>query len=87
MGIFSWIVVGLIAGALGKLIMPGDDPGGFIVTILIGMAGALVGGFVVGILGGTGATGFNIWSILVATLGAVILLALYRVVAGRRSAS
>lgn len=87
MGIFSWIVVGLIAGVLGKLIMPGDDPGGFIVTILIGMAGALVGGFVVGILGGTGATGFNIWSILVATLGAVILLALYRVVAGRRSAS
>ncbi len=84
MGIISWIVVGLIAGALGKLIMPGDDPGGFIVTILIGMAGALVGGFVVGILGGTGATGFNIWSILVATLGAVILLAVYRLIAGRR---
>jgi len=44
MGIISWIIVGLIAGALGKLILPGDDPGGFIVTILIGMAGALVGG-------------------------------------------
>src|SRR5215218_7781780 len=43
MGIISWIIVGLIAGALGKLILPGDDPGGFIVTILIGMAGALVG--------------------------------------------
>jgi uncharacterized membrane protein YeaQ/YmgE (transglycosylase-associated protein family) len=84
MGIISWIVVGLIAGALGKLIMPGDDPGGFIVTILIGMAGALVGGFVVGILGGTGATGFNVWSILVATLGAIILLAVYRLIAGRR---
>lgn len=84
MGIISWILVGLIAGALGKLIMPGDDPGGFIVTILIGMAGALVGGFVVGILGGTGATGFNIWSILVATLGAIILLAIYRMIAGRR---
>jgi len=85
MGIISWIVVGLIAGALGKLIMPGDDPGGFIVTILIGMAGAIVGGFVVGLLGGTGATGFNIWSILVATLGAIILLALYRLIAGRRT--
>lgn len=84
MGIISWILVGLIAGALGKLIMPGDDPGGFIVTILIGMAGALVGGFVVGILGGTGATGFNIWSILVATLGAIILLAIYRMIVGRR---
>jgi uncharacterized membrane protein YeaQ/YmgE (transglycosylase-associated protein family) len=67
--------------------MPGDDPGGFIVTTLIGMAGAVVGGFVVGILGGTGATGFNIWSILVATLGAIILLAIYRAFVGRRSAS
>jgi len=84
LGIISWIVVGLIAGVLGKLIMPGRDPGGFIVTILIGMAGAVVGGFVVGLLGGTGATGFNIWSILVATLGAIVLLALYRLMAGRR---
>ncbi len=47
MGIIVWIIVGLIAGALGKLIMPGRDPGGIIVTILIGMAGALVGGFLV----------------------------------------
>lgn len=78
MGIISWIIVGLIAGALGKLLLPGDDPGGFIVTILIGMAGALVGGFVVGLLGGTGVTGFNIWSILVATVGAIVLLAVYR---------
>jgi len=84
LGIISWIVVGLIAGVLGKLIMPGRDPGGFIVTILIGMAGAVVGGFVVGLLGGTGATGFNIWSLLVATLGAIVLLALYRLMAGRR---
>jgi len=60
MGIISWIIVGLIAGVLAKLIMPGDDSSGFIVTILIGMAGALIGGFVVGLLGGTGATGFNI---------------------------
>jgi len=74
----------LIAGILGKLIMPGRDPGGFLLTIVIGMIGALVGGFVVQLLGGRGVTGFNIWSILVATLGAIILLALYRAFAGGR---
>jgi uncharacterized membrane protein YeaQ/YmgE (transglycosylase-associated protein family) len=83
MGILAWIVVGLIAGVLAKLIMPGDDPGGIIVTIIIGIVGALVGGFVVQLLGGTGLTGFSIWSILVATLGAIILLAVYRLVAPR----
>ncbi len=83
MGILAWIVVGLIAGVLAKLIMPGDDPGGIIVTILIGIVGAFVGGFVVNLLGGAGVSGFNIWSILVATLGAIILLAIYRLVAPR----
>lgn len=86
MGIISWIVVGLIAGLLGKLIMPGDDPGGIIVTILIGIVGAFIGGFVVSIFGGTGVTGFNIWSIIVATIGAIILLAIYRMVVGGRTA-
>jgi uncharacterized membrane protein YeaQ/YmgE (transglycosylase-associated protein family) len=83
MGILAWIVVGLIAGALAKLIMPGDDPGGIIVTILIGIVGAFVGGLVVNLFGGAGVTGFNIWSILVATIGAIILLAIYRLVAPR----
>jgi len=83
MGILAWIVVGLIAGALAKLIMPGDDPGGIIVTILIGIVGAFVGGFVVNLVGGAGVSGFNFWSILVATLGAIILLAIYRLVAPR----
>ena len=83
MGILAWIVVGLIAGALAKLIMPGDDPGGIIVTIIIGIVGAFVGGFVVNLFGGAGVSGFNIWSILVATLGAIILLAVYRLVAPR----
>jgi uncharacterized membrane protein YeaQ/YmgE (transglycosylase-associated protein family) len=83
MGIIAWIVVGLIAGALAKLIMPGDDPGGIIVTILLGIVGAFVGGFVVNLLGGAGVSGFNLWSIVVATLGAIILLAIYRLVAGR----
>jgi uncharacterized membrane protein YeaQ/YmgE (transglycosylase-associated protein family) len=84
MGIIAWIVVGLIAGVLAKLIMPGDDPGGFIVTILLGIVGAFVGGFVVNLFGGAGVTGFNLWSIVVATIGAIILLAIYRLVAGRR---
>jgi len=83
-GIISWIVVGLIAGILGKLIMPGRDPGGVLLTIVIGMIGALIGGFIVQLLGGTGLTGFSIWSILVATLGAIILLAIYRLFAGSR---
>jgi uncharacterized membrane protein YeaQ/YmgE (transglycosylase-associated protein family) len=83
MGIIAWIVVGLIAGALAKLIMPGDDPGGIIVTILLGIVGAFVGGFVVNLLGGAGVTGFNLWSIVVATLGAIVLLAIYRMVASR----
>jgi uncharacterized membrane protein YeaQ/YmgE (transglycosylase-associated protein family) len=85
MGILALIVVGLIAGLLAKLIMPGDDPGGLIITTLIGIAGALVGGFVISFLGGAGVTGLNIWSILVATLGAVILLAIYRLLASRRA--
>jgi uncharacterized membrane protein YeaQ/YmgE (transglycosylase-associated protein family) len=83
MGILAFIVVGLIAGLLAKLVLPGDDPGGLIVTTLVGIAGAFVGGFVVGILGGAGVTGINIWSILVATLGAVVLLAIYRLFASR----
>jgi uncharacterized membrane protein YeaQ/YmgE (transglycosylase-associated protein family) len=86
MGILAWIVVGLIAGVLGKLIMPGDDPGGIIVTILIGIVGAFVGGFVMNLLGFGDVSGFNIYSILVATLGAVILLAIYRAVVGGRTA-
>ena len=85
MGILAFIVVGLIAGLLAKLVLPGDDPGGLVVTALVGIAGAFVRGFVVGILGGAGVTGFNIWSILVATLGAVILLAIYRLFAGGRA--
>ena len=83
MGLISWILVGAIAGLLAKWIMPGSGPGGFIITIILGMAGASIGGFVVGVLGGTGATGFNIWSILVATLGAIILLFVYGLIAQR----
>ncbi len=82
--ILGWIIIGAIAGALGKLIMPGDDPGGIIVTILIGIAGAFVGGFITQNLLGMGSGGI-IWSIVVATLGAIILLAIYRLIVGRRA--
>ena len=83
MGIISWILVGLIAGLLATWLMPGSGPGGFILTVLIGMAGASLGGFIARILGGTGATGFNVWSILVATLGAIFLLFLYGLIIRR----
>ncbi len=83
MGLISWIVIGLIAGLLAKWIMPGSEPGSFIITILLGMGGAAVGGFVISVLGGTGATGFNVWSILVATFGAIILLFLYGLITRR----
>ena len=82
--IIFWIIVGGIAGALAKWVMPGDDPGGIIVTILIGIAGALVGGFLAGLIGLGG--GGWIWSIIIATIGAIILLAIYRAVIGGRTA-
>ena len=78
-----WIIVGGIAGALAKLVMPGDDPGGFIITIILGIAGALVGGFLASLIG-IGGGGF-IWSILIATIGAIVLLLIYRLVAGNRA--
>ncbi len=81
MEIISWVVVGLIAGLLARWIMPGSGPAGFIITALIGMAGASIAGFIVRLLGGAGATGFNVWSILVATLGAIILLFVYGLMA------
>jgi uncharacterized membrane protein YeaQ/YmgE (transglycosylase-associated protein family) len=81
--ILAWIVVGLIAGILAKIAMPGPDPGGIILTIVIGIVGALIGGFIVSRLGGPDVTGFNLPSILVATLGSIILLTLYRLATRR----
>ena len=81
-----WVIVGLIAGALAKLIMPGDDPGGIIVTIIIGIVGAVIGGWLLSLLGigaGAGSGGF-IFSIIAGIIGAVILLAIYRAVVGGR---
>lgn len=78
MGIFAWIVFGLIAGALAKWIMPGKDPGGMIVTMLIGIAGAIVGGFIGNFLGFGGISGFDLRSMGIAIGGALLLLFIYR---------
>lgn len=72
--------MGLIVGVLAKLVMPGKDPGGFIVTIILGIVGAFVGGFIASALGFGEITGFNLISILIATGGAILLLILYRVI-------
>lgn len=83
MHVIGWIVFGLIVGALAKLVMPGRDPGGIIVTMLLGIAGALLGGFMgraMGLYGPGEAAGF-----LMSFVGAIILLALYRMLIRRRA--
>ena len=84
MGMLAWIIVGLVAGILAKIAMPGPDPGGTILTVVIGIAGAVVGGLILNaILVRSGLTGFDIPTVLVATLGAVLLLTVYRFVTRR----
>ena len=78
--ILVWCLFGLIAGAVAKFIMPGKDPGGIILTILLGIAGAVVGGFLSSQLFGWDVTGFNLSSFVIAIAGALLLLILYRVV-------
>jgi uncharacterized membrane protein YeaQ/YmgE (transglycosylase-associated protein family) len=88
MGFLGWIVLGLIAGAIAKLIMPGDDPGGIIVTMLLGIIGAVIGGFLGSRFFGIGLQTF--WSLqtwIVAIIGSLILLGIYRLVVGRRAVS
>jgi uncharacterized membrane protein YeaQ/YmgE (transglycosylase-associated protein family) len=87
MGFLGWIVLGLIAGAIAKLIMPGDDPGGIIVTMLLGIVGAVIGGFLGSRIFGVGLESFwNLQTWIVAIIGSLILLVIYRLVAGRRTA-
>jgi uncharacterized membrane protein YeaQ/YmgE (transglycosylase-associated protein family) len=86
-GIIGWIILGLLAGAIAKLILPGDDPGGLIVTTLIGIAGALVGGFIASALGiGDLDEFFDIGTWLIAIGGALLLLAIYRAFTGGKAA-
>ncbi|NOG30862.1 GlsB/YeaQ/YmgE family stress response membrane protein [Halomonas sp. TBZ9] len=80
MGFLAWILLGLIAGVIAKMIMPGKDPGGFFITILLGIAGSFVGGWV-GSLIGLGTVGtLSFGSLITAIVGALILLAAYRFV-------
>jgi uncharacterized membrane protein YeaQ/YmgE (transglycosylase-associated protein family) len=83
MGFLSWVVLGLVAGALAKLILPGDDPGGIVVTGLIGAAGGVVGGFIGNALGWGSVDGLDLGSIVLAVIGAIVLLIAYRVLRRR----
>ncbi|HZA52763.1 MAG TPA: GlsB/YeaQ/YmgE family stress response membrane protein [Candidatus Udaeobacter sp.] len=83
MSVIGWILFGLVVGVIGKLLMPGRDPGGFILTIVLGIAGALLGGFVgrsLGMYGEGEPAGF-----VMAVIGSIVLLVIYRLVAGRRA--
>lgn len=83
MGIIGWIVVGLIAGLVAKAIVPGHAPGGIIMTILLGIGGALLGGFLAVTLGfGPDAQTFDLRTILIAIVGAIVILVIYGAVAG-----
>jgi uncharacterized membrane protein YeaQ/YmgE (transglycosylase-associated protein family) len=86
MGIIAFIILGLLAGAIAKMLLPGDDPGGFIVTAIIGIVGALVGGFLAAALFGAHPMDefFDISTWLTAIIGSIILLVIYRAVTGRR---
>lgn len=79
-GIITWVVVGLLAGVLGKLIMPGKDPGGCFVTMLLGIAGAVVGGFLASLIGWGEIGQFDLKGLLIAIVGAMLLLFVYRLV-------
>ena len=82
MGILAWILFGLVVGIIAKLLMPGRDPGGFIVTILLGIAGALLGGFIGRAMGFYGPNDSAGW--IISILGAIVLLVLYRMMVRKR---
>ena len=83
MGILAWIIFGLIAGAIARWLLPAG-PGGILGDIIIGILGALIGGFVYSLFGHIGVTGFNLWSFVCAIVGALILLGILRMFSGRR---
>ncbi|HMD01789.1 MAG TPA: GlsB/YeaQ/YmgE family stress response membrane protein [Candidatus Baltobacteraceae bacterium] len=78
MSILAWLVVGLIAGFLAKYVVPGEGPGGVVGDLIVGVVGAILGGWLFNMFGHIGATGINLYSILVAFVGAVVLLFIMR---------
>ncbi len=78
MGIIAWIILGLVVGIIAKLLMPGKDPGGIFMTIILGIAGAIGGGFISSAIGFGRVTGFDIRSLIIAVGGSVLLLIIYR---------
>lgn len=85
MGIISWILLGLVAGALAKFLIPGKQPGGIFVTIIVGIVGAVVGGFLWGLIGGgSSIESFDLGSIVIATLGAIVLLVVWGMLAKKK---
>ncbi len=85
MGIILWLVFGAVAGWLASLIMKTDAEQGAVANIIVGIIGAMIGGFVFSLFGGAGVTGFNLYSLLVATVGAVIALAIYKALRGKKN--
>jgi uncharacterized membrane protein YeaQ/YmgE (transglycosylase-associated protein family) len=83
MGIIAWIILGLIAGWIASKIMHGSGSG-LMINLVLGVIGAFVGGILISALGGVGVTGFNLWSLVVAVLGAVVVLWIYNAVASRQ---
>jgi len=84
MGILSWIILGLLAGGIAKFLMPGKDPGGCFLTILLGVVGASVGGWIGTQLGFGSVQQFDMRGLGIAILGSLVLLLIYRMIAGRR---
>ncbi len=87
MGLLAWLIVGAVAGWLVRIGMKTDRQQGLLMDIVVGIVGALIGGFLFNQFGAAGTTGFNIWSIFVAFVGAIVLLAVLRLMGGRRTFS
>lgn len=84
MGPISWIIIGALAGWIASMITGNNKRMGAFANIAVGIVGGLIGGFVLNLIGGTGVTGFNLWSLVVAILGAVLLLTLINSLSGKR---
>ena len=85
-GIITWVVIGGLAGWVASMITKTDAQQGLLGNIVAGIVGAFVGGFLVGLIGGEGFTGFNLWSFIVALIGAIVVLFIWKAITGRRAA-